>query len=151
MLAIASAGCSAEQLFRQGRVPEPCGAVYPTCNPTASAGCFLDHENYTEGQFPGARRVLVGTNLPGQVIRIRIFFKNMVFPGTEILVQGWEADCGDVSRDHRQDVDVFAEAGDNATLIFDLAAATPGDHLVEVYSDCAADYLMAADVTGGEF
>ncbi len=68
-----------------------------------------------------------------------------VFPGTEILVSAYESDCGDVSRDHREGVDVFDEAGDDRTIIFDLEATTPGDHLVEFFSDCAAEYVLIAE------
>lgn len=138
-------GCTAEEMFRQGRVREPCSAVYPTCHAGFAAGCYLNSGNYTEGQFPGARRILVGSTRPNQVIRMRIFFKNMIYPGTEILAQAYEADCGDVDRDHREDVDVFEEAGDDLVIIFDLDVATPGDHLVEFYSDCASDYLLTAE------
>ncbi len=143
-------GCSAEDIFTQGRVNEPCSAVYPTCNTHFAAGCFLDEDRYTEGQFPGMRRVLVSTNLPNQIIRVRLFFKEMIFPGTEILVQVYEPDCGDVARDIRQDIDVFEEAGDNRTLIFDLDAATPGDHLVELFSDCSAEYLLTSEQHASE-
>lgn len=138
-------GCTAEELFKQGRVAEPCAAVYPTCHSGFAAGCYLDEGRYSEGQFPGARRVLVTTTQPNQRIRVRLFFKNMIYPGTEILVQAYEPDCGDVFTDHRQDIDVFEEAGDDLTLIFDLDAARPGDHLVEFFSDCAADYVLTAD------
>lgn len=138
-------GCSSEDLFAQGRVNEPCSAVYPTCHTQYAAGCYLDADRYTEGQLPGMRRVLVSTNQVDQIIRVRLFFREMVFPGTEILVQAYEPDCGDVSRDLRQDIDVFEEAGDDFTLIFDLEAEMPGDHLVELYSDCSADYLLTAE------
>jgi hypothetical protein len=50
-----------------------------------------------------------------------------------------------VTQDLRQDVDVFEEAGDDYVIIFDLPAETPGDHLVELYSDCASDYLLIAE------
>jgi len=139
--------CSAEDIFTQGRVNEPCSGVYPTCHTQFAAGCYLDEDRYTEGQFPGARRVLVMTNQASQTIRVRLFLRSdtMIFPGTEILVQAWEPDCGDVERDHRLDVDIFEEAGDNLALLFDLPAASPGDHLIELYSDSATDYLLSAE------
>ncbi len=144
-VAALSGGCSAEQLFKQGRVGEPCAAVYPTCHAGYTAGCYLDEGSYAEGVFPGDRRVLVTTSRVNQTIRVRLFLKNMIFPGTEILVSAYESDCGDVSRDHREGVDVFDEAGDDRTIIFDLEATTPGDHLVEFFSDCAAEYVLIAE------
>jgi hypothetical protein len=150
VLLLASAllnACSAEDIFTQGRVNEPCSGVYPTCHTQFAAGCYLDEDRYTEGQFPGARRVLVTTNQASQTIRVRLFLRSgtMLFPGTEILVQAWEPDCGDVERDHRLDVDIFEEAGDDLTLLFDLPAASPGDHLIELYSDSATEYLLSAE------
>jgi hypothetical protein len=145
LLLLTLSGCTAEELFRQGRVHEPCGAVYPTCHAGFAAGCYLDGGRYTTGQFPGARRVLVTSTQPNQFIRVRLFFTNMIYPGTTILVQAYEPDCGDVSSDLREDVDVFEEAGNDLVIIFDLEASRPGDHLVEFYSDCASDYLLTAD------
>ena len=141
----ALAGCTAEEVFTQGRENEPCSAVYPTCYSGYFAGCYLDAGKYTEGQFPGMRRILVTTSQVNKTIRVRLFFREMVFPGTEILAQAYEPDCGDVTRDVRQDVDVFAEAGDDQILMFDLDTETPGDHLVELFSDCSADYLLTAE------
>jgi hypothetical protein len=139
------ASCSAEDIFTQGRVTEPCSAVYPTCHSGISAGCYLDEQKYTEGTFPGAIRFLVATRQVNQVIRVGVLFNNMLFPGTEIFIQAYEPDCGDVTQDDRQNIDVFEEAGDDAKLLFDLAVETPGDHLVELYSDCASDFLLTAD------
>jgi hypothetical protein len=141
----ALASCSAEAIFTSGRVSEPCSAVYPTCHAGFSAGCYLNSEKYTEGTFPGARRFLVATSQVNQVIRVGLLLTEMLYPGTEILVQAYEPDCGDVTQDLRQDIDVFEEAGDDAKLLFDLEAETPGDHLVELYSDCASDYLLTAE------
>jgi len=139
--------CSAEDLFTQGRVHEPCSGNYPTCHTAFTAGCYLDSDGYAESQFPGARRVLVATDGVDQTIRVRLFFRQdtMIFPGTEILVQAWEPDCGDVERDHRLGIDVFEEAGDDGVITFDLPAESPGDHLVEIFSDCSADCLLAVD------
>jgi hypothetical protein len=147
-LALLLSACSAEDMFTQGRVKEPCTAVYPTCHSGRTAGCYLDEDKYAEGQFPGAQRILVATNVLQQGIRIRIFFREMIYPGTEIMAQVYEPDCGDDTRDLREGIDVFEEAGDDRIIIFDLPADTPGDHLIELYSDCAADYLVTADPRG---
>lgn len=138
------ASCSAREIFTQGRVSEPCSAVYPTCHSGISAGCYLNDQKYTEGTFPGAIRFLVATSQVNQVIRVGVLFENMIFPGTEIFIQAYEPDCGDVTQDDRRDIDVFEEAGDDAKLLFDLAVETPGDHLVELYSDCASDFFLTA-------
>jgi hypothetical protein len=147
---IIAAGCSAEDIFKRGRVDEPCSAVYPTCNLGFAAGCYLDSGTYTEGQFPGDRRILVTTTFLGESIRVRLYFKEMIFPGTMILAQAYEVDCGDVERDIREDIDVFDEAGDDRIIIFDLPVETPGDHLIELYSDCAADYILTAEAFNGD-
>lgn len=115
---------------------------------SATAGCYLNNSNYIERQFPDAHRFLVGTIRVNEVIRVRVFFKNMFYPGTEILAQAYEPDCGNItedSRDYREGVDVFEEAGDDQIMMFDLTVETPGDHLVELYSDCAADILVTAE------
>jgi len=74
----------------------------------------------------------------------------MVYPGTTIMVQAFDSDCGTVSTDNREDIDVFEEAGDDYIIIFDLEAPTPGDHLIEIFSDCASDYLLAIDTIAPE-
>lgn len=65
--------------------------------------------------------------------------------GTELLAQAYEPECVDVYQVFFQDVDVFEEAGDDNTIAVELDAQPPGEHLIEIYSDCAADFLLTAD------
>ena len=69
----------------------------------------------------------------------------MQSPGSELLVQLYEADCTLNTRVNRAiltDVDVFEEAGDDRKLVFDFTAEQEGEHLIEIYSDTSADYLL---------
>ena len=141
-------GClTGEEEFVDGRLLDLCNEGYWICN--TPAGCVLDHEHYVEGVFPGVRRVVVATEQADEDVRVRLYFSRMRAPGTELLVQLYESDCTldpERSRAHLLDVDVFDEAGDDRTLMFDLTARQPGEHLLEIYSDASADYLLTADV-----
>ena len=47
------------------------------------------------------------------------------------------------------DVDLFELAGDDGVLDFELRLPEAGDHLVELYSDMAAEFLLTVDVEEG--
>ena len=69
----------------------------------------------------------------------------MEAPGTELIVQAYEPGCTlntEKSQAHMEDVDIFKKAGDDRVLQFDLFAQEAGEHLIEVYSDASADYLV---------
>lgn len=131
--------------FIEGRELERANGVYPTCHPSYMAGCYLGEATYTEGTFPGARRFIVNTTNTNQSVHVRIFFSEPLYGGTELLVQGYEPDCDDVSQVLYRDIDVFEEAGDDNTIVAELDTQTPGEHLIEIFSDCASDFLLTAD------
>ncbi len=43
-------------------------------------------------------------------------------------------------------MDVFARAGDDRTLEFTLPTGGRGDHLLEIFSDMSAEWLITAEV-----
>ena len=74
-----------------------------------------------------------------------MFFTDMQSPGSELLAQLYEADCTLDTRTNRvllTDMDVFEEAGDDRKLVFDFTAEQEGEHLIEIYSDTSAKYLL---------
>ncbi|MBW2256295.1 MAG: hypothetical protein JRI25_17095, partial [Deltaproteobacteria bacterium] len=59
-----------------------------------------------------------------------------------------EPDCSldtDFARVHLEDVDLFEEAGQDRTLLFELEAADAGEHMLEIFSDASAVYLLIAE------
>lgn len=142
-----SACQTAEEAFIGDRLLEICDESYYICN--VAAGCVLDKNHYVEGVFPGVRRVVVATEEPDTSLRVRIFFNTMESPGSELLAQIYEPDCStlnpDLARAHLQDVDLFEEAGDDRSLIFELDAVEEGEHLLAIYSDAAAEYLLIVE------
>jgi len=141
-------GCrTAEEAFTGNRLPLLCDESYWICNTIAS--CVLDGDHFIEGVFPGARRVVLTTAEPERTVRIQLFLSELVSPGTELLIQLYAPDCtldADRSRAYLVDVDLFEEAGENRTLVFELAASQAGEHLLEIYSDASLSYLMIAEV-----
>ncbi len=138
---------TSEEAFVGGRLPSLCDEAYWICNVTA--GCILDNDHYIEGSFPGTHRVGGGADDVNAPLQARLFFTEMESPGTELLLQVSEPDCtlnADVARAHLHDMDLFEEAGDDRTLIFDLTVLDAGEHLVEVYSDASVGFLMVVEV-----
>ncbi len=140
-------GCpSAEDTFKQGLLPTLCDESFYVCN--VSAGCVLEEDYFLEGVFPGTRRVILVTDEPDTDLRVRIFLKDMMSPGTEFLLQIYEPNCTlDTyhSRIYMADTDLFDEAGDDRTLDLDLQALDPGEHLLEMYSDASTGYLLTVE------
>ena len=142
-LGILSACESGEEAFLDDRLILPCQQAYHICN--VPAGCVIDKNHYVEGVFPGTRRLVVKTETRDVKLDVKLYIRSMAAPGTEILVQASEPDCTlDTSRarEHRIDVDIFKEAGDDRTLGFDLEVSEKGEHLLELYSDASAEYLL---------
>lgn len=139
------AGCvTAEQAFTEGRLEDLCNGVVPVCNVQAS--CVLDAKKFVRSSFPGGRRLLVRTDEEGKQLVVRIFFTEMIYPGTELLVQAHSPECAGFDSELLIDVDIFDLAGDDLTLIFELEVPEKGDHLLEVFSDMSAGYLLTVDV-----
>jgi hypothetical protein len=137
-------GClSGEEAFVDGRLHAYCDEAYWLCN--KPAGCVLDSKHYIRGDFPGARRFVVVTEANDVTLEISIYIATMEAPGTELIVQAYEPGCTlntEKSQAHMEDVDIFKKAGDDRVLQFDLFAQEAGEHLIEVYSDASADYLV---------
>ena len=132
-----------EEAFVDDRLHMPCQQAYHICNLPAS--CVIDKNHYVEGVFPGARRLVVKTERRDVKLDVKLYISTMEAPGTEIIVQASEPDCTlDTvkARDHRVDIDLFEEAGDDRTLGFNLEVADKGEHLLEIYSDASAEYLL---------
>jgi hypothetical protein len=134
---------SGEEAFVDDRLLMPCQEAYYICN--RPAGCVIDKDHYVEGVFPGTRRMVVRTERRDVRLDVKLYISFMEAPGTEIFVQAWEPDCTlDTinARDHRVDVDIFEEAGDDRTLGFSLNVAEKGEHLLDINSDASAEYLL---------
>ena len=137
---------TAEEEFVDGRLKSICDEAYWVCN--VPTGCVLDDDRYVEGRFPGDRRVVVETDAQDADVQVRLFFSTMQAPGTELLVQLHDANCTldpQLGRAHLKDVDIFHEAGDDRVLIFDLTTQRSGEHLLEIYSDASAEYLLVVE------
>ncbi len=133
-------------MFLGSRVPVLCDDSYWVCN--VLAGCVLDESHYVEGTFPGVRRVVVVTEEEQAGIVVRLFLETMTSPGTEFFIQLYDTDCTLDSEDgvvHWLDEDMFDVAGGDRTLTFEFPVSGPGEHLLELYADANASYLMVVD------
>lgn len=145
-LAVLSGCQTSEAAFLGDRLLTLCTATYYTCGVTA--GCELDTEHYVRGSFPGARRVIVHTEEDDTALLVGLYLTTEVAPGTELLTQVYEPDCTldpQYSQEHWEDVDIFAEAGNDHSLLMELEASSKGEHLLELYSDATAGYLLIVE------
>lgn len=140
-------GCFTDvSVFTSGRTEDNCNGSLPLCR--QYAGCALDRQSYVRGSFPGELRVAAQTEAPRSILVVRMLLTEMTWPGTELLVLAYSPGCGDVRGEHLVDVDFFQLAGRDRILTFEIPLESTGDHLVEVFSDMAAAYLLTADVEG---
>ncbi|MBN2529310.1 MAG: hypothetical protein JXR76_23180 [Deltaproteobacteria bacterium] len=147
IMALFATSClTAEEEFINDRLLSMCDEAYYHCGlPT---GCVLDSKHYVEGGFPGVRRVVVETEENNMDVQVRVFIAEAMGGGTEMLVQLYETDCTvnrDTGKKQLIDVDLIEEAGDDRVLIFNLHAMQEGEHVVEIYSDMTARFLLIAE------
>ena len=146
-LAFVSTSCqSGADAFVDDRLRSICDEAYRICG--LPAGCVLDRNHYIEGAFPGSRRFVVVTESRDVKIIVRLYFETQVAPGTQFLLHAFEPNCiidKEKAEVIWENVDIFDEAGGNRTLQFELEVADEGEHLVEISSDAATDYLIVVD------
>lgn len=140
-LAALCACATAEDGFTQGRSADPCSGNVPVCS--SFAGCVLDDLNYTSGDFAqgAARRVIVRTTVPSE-IEVQLFFRTLGSPGLDTEISWYEVGCRDRKSESSGGADVFAEAGPSRVWSRKATVFQAGDHLVEVFSDAQAGYLL---------
>jgi hypothetical protein len=139
-------GCvNDEAIFTQGRLQNPCNTAVPICRVRGS--CVLRGDEYVRGKFPGGFRAIVQNDaLPEGRVVVRLLLTEMIAPGTELHVQLHSPDCGGVDEAHPRNIDLFEYAGRDRTVEFHLDLDGRGDHLLEIFSDMTAEYLLAITV-----
>lgn len=123
-----------------------CEHAYPVCDLTA--GCVLDDAHYLSGSFPGTRRFLVELDEEGTELTLTLLARELIAPGSELLVRMYEPDCTVDTQDgqvHLQDVDLFEEVGDDRLIELQLIGSDSGEHMLELYSDASFSYLLTID------
>ena len=130
--------------FANGRLEKFCDGSIPIC--AVQAACIVGGTDFLNADFPGGQRFIVQANPLDNHLVVRVFFNEMVYPGTEFLLKVYGPGCATVEVEQVLDVDLFERAGDDRTVTFLLPIHEKGDHLVEVFSDMAADYLMTIDL-----
>ena len=134
-------GCfTDESLFTDGRLEDLCNGSIPVCE--TQAACVLDVDEFYRSEFPGGARMIVRTEAEQSTLIVRFLLTETLYPGTELLVQAYEPGCGELDERHLQDINLFEFAGDDRILEFELELPGRGDHLLEIYSDMSAQYLM---------
>ncbi|MFB6263784.1 MAG: hypothetical protein ABEL76_09200 [Bradymonadaceae bacterium] len=142
---VAGTACAdSQKAFTAGRLRTTCNNAIPVCDDRAS--CHLSNDEYVRGRFPGGRKVVVRARSERARLRVRFLFEKMVAPGTELLIRAHSPDCSDFEQRRPTDVDFFERAGDDRILGYTLPLKGRGDHLVEVFSDMSAKYVMTTTV-----
>ncbi len=138
-------GCfSQEEEFALGRLENPCAGSIPIC--AFQAACVLGRQDFLSGQLPGGQRFIVQADSLDRQIVIRMLFTEMIYPGTEFLLNLFSPGCGSLETEHIIDQDLFARAGDDRIVTFIMPIEEEGDHLLEVFSDMSAAYLLTVDL-----
>jgi hypothetical protein len=135
-------GCVTDvEIFTQGRLQNPCSSAIPICR--ARAQCVLRTDEYVSGRFPGGFRTVFHSEFDEGTLAIRLLLTEMLAPGSELHVQVHGSDCGSIEQAHLRDVDLFEYAGKDRTIELQFPIKGRGDHLIEIFSDMSADYLLA--------
>ena len=110
---------------------------------------MLDRGEYLDGAFPSAQRFIVATEGPG-TIRLEFLFTDSKYSGELTEVTWYEPGCGAEYRyQTAADENIFERADGNGLLILEQAVQSPGDHLVEFFSDSVTEYLLRISVIDG--
>jgi hypothetical protein len=133
-----------ESVFVGQRLEQRCNASIPACD--AHASCVMTNDTYYSGQFPGGLKTLVRTDTDEATLVVRFLLTDMIFPGTELQIMAQTPGCDTFDEVHEKDVDLFELAGDDRTLEYEMDLDGRGDHLVEIFSDMSASYLMTLTV-----
>jgi hypothetical protein len=133
-----------ESIFVGQRLEQRCNASIPACHTHAS--CVLTNDSYYSGQFPGGLKTLVRTETEDATLVVRFLLTDMVFPGTELQIMAQTPSCDTFDEVHEKDVDLFELAGEDRTFEYEMDLEGRGDHLVEIFSDMSASYLMTLTV-----
>jgi hypothetical protein len=145
-----TAACSGgpEADFTADRSAVSCNSAIPVC--TTYAGCSLDETNYVAGSFSQgpAVRFLVHTGGPA-TISVELYFTSEQSPGVDTEVTWYESACASSTTQASDGADVFAEAGANMVWKRSQQVTTEGDHLVELFSDAQASYLLRVEIQTG--
>ncbi|MBA2665274.1 MAG: hypothetical protein H0U74_23500 [Bradymonadaceae bacterium] len=139
-LGLLAACVNDETTFTQGRLQNPCGAAIPVCRVRAS--CVLRDDEFFRGTFPGGFRAVVHSEVESGRLVARFLLTEMLSPGTELHVLLHPPDCGNVQEEHPRDIDLFEFAGKDRIIEFHFDIEGRGDHLLEIFSDMSADYLL---------
>ncbi len=167
-LLLGSTACrDAQEIFTEDRLENLCTGYVPTCGMVAS--CVLGEGQYIRGQFPGGATLVVRTDerhvstrtteaaddgdSPGggaarSKMLVRMLLIDPTYPGTELRTRAYDNDCGNF--DERLDQDIpgglFTLAGGDGVIDHPLEVTGLGDHMVTVFSDMNAEYLLRVDL-----
>lgn len=145
MATLAATGCiNDEDVFTDGRLENLCLDNIPACN--TSAQCVLKEDQFFRGEFGGGIRMLARTQFDESTLIVGFLFTEQIDPGTELQVEVFTPDCGDFEEEHPKDRDLFELAGDDRTLFFELDMPGRGDHMVQIFSDMNAEYLLRFEI-----
>jgi len=141
---LAAAGCaSEEEIFTEGRIENRCNESIPICGYQAS--CVLGEDAFLRAQFPSGHRMIVRSEVDPVRLRVRLLFTEESFPGTELLVRAYSTGCADYDEHSVTGEDVFEQLTGGDAAEYELDVTGRGDHMVEVFSDMAAEFLLVID------
>ncbi|MCA9517198.1 MAG: hypothetical protein KC635_19790 [Myxococcales bacterium] len=135
---------SSEDAFVDGRLERLCTESIPLC--AVRASCTVDEGSYVSSAFPGGQRWLVRSEVDGERARVRLKLTGLGWPGTELVLQAYTPDCAGLDALRLTGDEVARALGDDDVLEHELELGPRGDHLVEIFSDMSAGFLVTIDV-----
>lgn len=142
-LALLSFGCAdAETVFIGARLENLCVQRVPAC---IDARCAVTPDQYIRSAFPGGETIIVRSDTEDPEIRVRTMLLDARYPGTEFFVRAYDLGCRDSTERVFRDRDLFLLAGDDGVIEVQIPVSGRGDHVVEIYSDMASNYLLTAE------
>lgn len=142
-LFLGACGLGSEGTFTSGLTEDRCEDTFPICQTTAQ--CALGTGRYLEGSFPGSRQFIVSAPEEA-IIRVMIFFRTQIATGQDTEILWREPGCFDTYQYRSEGRDIFREAGNSRVFTQSQQVFLEGDHLVQVFSDAVADYLLKVEV-----
>ncbi len=79
-------------------------------------------------------------------IRVTMLFLSQVSPGADTEIHWYEPGCFERYSYTSEGADLFREAGNSGIFEKQRTVFRAGDHLIEVFSDAVADFLLKVDV-----
>lgn len=140
---LAGCGGNPSSNFIGKRVLDPCSSDFPVC--TTFADCRLDESSFTQGTFPGSKKLIVTTTGPA-TITVSMLVTNPQAPGTSTQFTFFEPGCDALNVTDVKGGSFLAESQGDEGFPISQTVSGAGEHLIQLESDATCSFLLKVDV-----